>query len=236
MPEETTRQSAPYLPFRTFLSALEALNHGVPQIIDRTIWRTQPGGTQGQIMGALRFFNMIDDFNKPTSNLLRLVEKKEHRQAGIRALLEWSYADLVKSDLTKMTAKMLEDGIEKYGVSGETRKKAVTFFLQASKFADLALSPYLQMQIRATPGTRKRRIRAPEGDETSNSSTPLTPNNEGETQTIVLKGGGTISLTVSINPFKLEKADRAFVFELIDKLTGYGKGTPPKAENLEKTA
>ena len=87
MPEDSVRQSAPYLPFRTFLNALEALNHGVPPLIDRGIWRTQPGGVQGQIMGSLRFFGLIDDSNKPTQNLLRLIEKKEHRQAAIRALM-----------------------------------------------------------------------------------------------------------------------------------------------------
>ncbi len=139
MPEDPSKQAAPYLPFKTFLGALEALNHGVPPLIDRGIWRTQPGGVQGQIMGALRFFGLIDEANKPTQNFHRLVEKKEHRQAAIRALLEYAYADLIAGDLTKMTAKMLEDGVEQYGVSGETRKKAVTFFLQAARYADLAL-------------------------------------------------------------------------------------------------
>jgi hypothetical protein len=227
MPEEPTRQSAPYLPFKTFLGALDALNHGVPPFIDRSIWRTQPGGVQGQIMGALRFFNLIDDANKPAENLRRLVEKPEHREKAIRALLEWSYADLLKGDLTKMTAKMLEDGIERYGVSGLTKKKAVTFFLQAARFGDLALSPYLQAQIRATPGTRRKRRKNGEVSDDS-ESTSIAPSpiggRSGESQTIELKSGGSVTITVSINPFSLEEADRTFVFDLIDKLKGYGKG------------
>lgn len=226
MPEESNKQSAPYLPFKTFLGALEALNHGVPPIIDRSIWRTQPGGVQGQIMGALRFFNLIDDGNKPTENLRRLVEKKEHRAAAIRALLEWGYADLIAGDLTKMTAKMLEDGMERYGVSGETKKKAVTFFLQAARFADLALSPYLQAQIRATPGTRRRRRKdgedVVEGEIQNGIGIGSKP--AGESQTVELKSGGSITITVSINPFSLEQSDRAFVFDLIDKLKAYAKG------------
>jgi hypothetical protein len=235
MPEDNAKQSAPYLPFKTFLNALDALNHGVPPFIDRGIWRTQPGGTQGQIMGALRFFGLIDDMNRPTNHLLRLVEKKDQRQAAIRALLEWAYADLIKGDLTKMTAKMLEDGIERYGVGGETRKKAVTFFLQAAKFADLPLSPYLQMQIRATPGARKRR-RVTDDDSTYQSNGSTAASAEGQTQTVVLKSGGAVSLNVSINPFSLEKTDRDFVFEIIDKLNGYGKPQPIKTEKVEKTA
>jgi hypothetical protein len=222
MPDEPNKQSAPYLPFKTFLGALEALNHGVPPIIDRSIWRTQPGGVQGQIMGALRFFNLIDEANKPTENLRRLVEKREHRQKAIRALLEWSYANLIAGDLTKMTAKMLEDGIEQYGVSGETRKKAVTFFLQAARYGDLALSPYLQSQIRATPGTRRRRRK--DGEESNPGSIAINAPavaSAGPSRTIELKSGGTVTVTVSINPFNLAKADRDFVFELIDKVTEY---------------
>jgi hypothetical protein len=224
MPEEISKQSAPYLPFRTFLGALDALNHGVPPFIDRSIWRTQPGGVQGQIMGALRFFNLIDDSNKPTENLRRLIDKPEHREKAIRALLEWAYADLIKGDLTKMTAKMLEDGMEQYGVGGETRKKAVTFFLQAARFADLALSPYLQAQIRATPGTRRKRRKDDDGVPSSSAPTPVTGGARvGESETVQLKSGGSVTVTVSINPFSLEQADRTFVFDLIDKLKGYGK-------------
>jgi hypothetical protein len=223
MPEDVGKQSAPYLPFRTFLGALEALNHGVPPLIDRSIWRTQPGGVQGQIMGALRFFSLIDDGNRPTENLRRLIDKPEHREKAVRALLEWSYADLIKGDLTKMTAKMLEDGMEQYGVSGETKKKAVTFFLQAAKFADLAISPYLQSQIRATPGTRRKRRKDEEANESAPTPAP-TVARLGETETVQLKSGGSVSVTVSINPFSLEQADRAFVFDLIDKLKSYGKG------------
>lgn len=225
MADEAAKQSAPYLPFKTFMSALDNLNHGVPPIIDRSIWRTQPGGTQGQIMGALRFFNLIDDANKPTENLKRLVEKREHRQAAIRALLEWGYAKLIAGDLTKMTAKMLEDGIEQYNVGGETKKKAVTFFLQAAKFADLPLSPYLQAQIRATPGSRRRRKKEDDGELPSDStSNGAAISAGGPSQTVELKSGGSVTITVSINPFDLEQADRTFVFDLIDKLKAYAKG------------
>jgi hypothetical protein len=235
MPEEPSKQSAPYLPFKTFLGALDALSYGVPPIIDRSIWRTQPGGVQGQIMGALRFFNLIDDNNKPTENLRRLIEKPEHRGKAVRALLEWSYADLMKGDLTKMTAKMLEDGMEQYGVSGETKKKAVTFFLQAARYGDLALSPYLQAQIRATPGTRRKRIRR-ENEVIEASPLPEAQSSGGTTKIITLKSGGRISLTVSIDPFSLVKDDREFVFELIDKLSDYGKSHSIKPEKIEKTA
>jgi hypothetical protein len=226
MPDEPNKQSAPYLPFKTFLSALDALNHGAPPIIDRSIWRTQPGGVQGQIMGALRFFNLIDESNRPSENLRRLLDKKEHREKAIRALLEWSYADLIKGDLTKMTSKMLEDGIEQYGVSGETKKKAVTFFLQAAKFGDLAISPYLQAQIRATPGTRRRRRKEEYGETGGEPASIASASgaSQGHAQTVQLKSGGSVSITVSINPFDLEQADRTFVFDLIDKLKAYAKG------------
>jgi hypothetical protein len=224
MPEENGKQAAPYLPFKTFMGALDQFNHGVPPLIDRGIWRTQPGGTQGLIMGALRFFDLIDDSNRPTTLLHRVVATKDNRPAAIRVMLETSYSALLTHDISKMTAKMLEDGIEQYGVSGETRKKAVTFFLQAAKYADMPLSPFLQSQIRATPGNRKRRAIRKDYDESvdSQSSMPSIPAvADGNTKTVDLQGGGRVSVTVSLNPFNLAKADREFVFALIDKLSDY---------------
>ena len=76
-PDSTVKvTAAAYLPFRTFLSAIESLEHGIPKNIDRTIWRNQSGVTQSQILMAFRFFGLVDDSDQPTELLHELVEKK----------------------------------------------------------------------------------------------------------------------------------------------------------------
>src|SRR3989338_9710309 len=103
--EATVTRIAPYLPFKTFLSAIEALELGLPKKIDKSIWRSQSGLTQGLIMGAFRFFNLVDQEDRPTVSLAVLVEEKENRNALLRQLLEQNYSELLSHDLTNMTPK-----------------------------------------------------------------------------------------------------------------------------------
>jgi hypothetical protein len=49
-----------------------------------------------------------------------------------------------------------------------------------------------------------------------------TPRVRGKSHTVTLSGG-TVTLSLSVDPFTLTEADRRFVFELVDKVTGYGK-------------
>jgi hypothetical protein len=151
---------APYLPFLTFKGAVEALEQGVPKKIDRTIWRNQSGLMQTQILMALRFFKLVDDNDAPTDLLHDLVEVKENRPAMVAKLLNFSYTALIDHDLTKMTPKMLEDEMERYHVTGDTKRKAVTFFLKAAKYAGFPMHPLLASQVRNT-GPRKRKAKKP---------------------------------------------------------------------------
>src|SRR5271157_160993 len=140
--------AAPYLPFRTFLSAIEALEQVVPKKIDRTIWRSQSGIAQTQILMALRFFDLVDDEDHPKELLYELVAKKENRAEQFVRLLNFSYTALLDHDLTKMTPKMVEDEMERYNVTGETKRKAVTFFLRMAKFSGMPMHPLLSSQVR----------------------------------------------------------------------------------------
>jgi hypothetical protein len=215
---------AAYVPFKTFLSALDALEHGIPRRIDRTIWRSQSGVVQSQIMMALRFFDLLDDEDRPTPALHRLIEAgPEKRQEHIGSLLHHSYHSIIEHDLTKMTPRMLEEAMEAYNVSGDTKRKAVTFFLQAARFAELPMHPLLQSTIRKSPGSRKKRVSRESSTEvggTPNTGYQSKPQG-GETRTIPLKSGGEVSLRYSVDLFALSTEDRNFVFGLVDMLRTY---------------
>jgi hypothetical protein len=220
--------SAAYLPFRTFLSAIDSLEHGVPKQIDRTIWRSQSGIVQGQIMIALRFFGLVDDADKPTVALHRFVDGKEHRPEHIRALLHYAYHDIIDRDLTKMTPKMLDEAMDQYNVSGDTKKKAVRFFLQAAKYAELPMHPLLAGQIRNTSGRKPRRKALARENGAASSDQPIVTdkNSAGSTQditTVSLKSGGKLTLIVNVNLITLSSEDRQFVFGVIDKFKEYPK-------------
>lgn len=228
--DESAAQATPaaYLPFRTFLGAIEALQHGIPKRIDRTIWRSQSGVVQGQIMMALRFFGLVNSEDEPTTALHRFVDSPEKRSENIRALLHHAYRDLIDRDLTKMSPKMLEEAMEQYSVSGDTKRKAVRFFLQAAKFADLPMHPLLSGQVRNTSGTRRKRTKVREiGVHVEDQAQPQEVSSSAQQRNITnvdLKSGGKLTLIINVDLISLSSEDRTFVFGMIDKFKEYGTG------------
>ncbi len=127
-----------------------------------------------------------------------------------------------------MTITMLNQEFEAgFGVDGDVKKKAVRFFLQAAKASGMPLSKFLQDQTRASSGPRKKRGSTARkdadpllGDDDADGDDETPP--KGTKKTITLKSGGELSIALSVDLFELSTTDRTFVFDLIDKLRGYG--------------
>ncbi|MGC2162642.1 MAG: DUF5343 domain-containing protein [Silvibacterium sp.] len=222
---ETSEKTAPaaYLPFKTFLSSVEVLEQGLPKKFDRTMWRSQSGVVQGQIMSALRFFGLLNENDEPTPALHRLVESKEKRHEQVGSLLLHAYRDIINHDLTKMTPKMLDEAMGAYNVQGDTRRKAVAFFLRAARYADMPMSHLLESQIRNTSGTRRKR-KKPNGDSDTSihqgtpppDAQPSPPRTT--TKTVRLPSGTVITLNISADWLDMSPEERTYVFGLVDSL------------------
>src|SRR5579872_6179089 len=170
MPTEQPKPIAPYLPFKSWNNSFDVFGQAIPPRIHRTIWR-QSGLMQGLLLGAYRFFGLIDSEDKPTELLVRYATSSTDMRPMIMGdLLRVAYPEIMSHDLTAMTLPILYELIEKYNVSGATKKKAVTFFLQAAKFAKIPLSNFIQTR---TSGPRRRRSRS--GDEMEDHATPPSP-------------------------------------------------------------
>ena len=235
--EPPSKNAAAYLPFKTFLSAIEALEHGIPKKIDRTIWRTQAYVVQTQIIMALRFLGLLDNEDNPTPKLHQLVENKDDRKRVLHTILEDSYRHLVALDLTKTTPKMLDDEMEKYSVSGDTKKKAVRFFLQAAKYVEMPMHPLLQSQVRNSNGPRKKRtlnkvsVIAPLGA-AAGAVDGLTERPT-SVQAAGMSNGGKIVLQVFGDPFSLPSEERSLIFELVDKVREHATAHPVEVDGDE---
>lgn len=220
--EANSKANPPILPYRTFLSSLDRLSEGIPPKIDRGIWKNQTGSVQSLIMGAYRFFGLIDAENKPTQKLRELVSNREKPNDQVKALLEDKYAAIIKHNLANMTIALIEEYFaDAFDVQGDTRRKSITFFLQAAKAVGMQLSTFLQSQVRVrTTGSRRAKKRnGDDFEEVEDSNTEQ--EQSGNTKTIELRSGGTLSLTVSVDLIAMTSADRDFVFKLIDELNGY---------------
>jgi hypothetical protein len=217
MPSAT--QPAPYVPFRTFLAALEGFERGLPNQIDRSLWPSYSGAIRGQLLAAFRFLGLMDDNQSPTAALREMAAKPESRRALMRALVEKSYQPLVALDLARASPHQLEDAVRAaYGVTGATHKKAVSFFLQAVRYAGLPLSVLLKAKTR-TAAFGRRRLGAGERPAKESESAAAAVS-----KTVQLKSGGSLTLAASIDLFSLSAEDRAFVFGLIDRLQDYEQG------------
>ncbi|MBZ5667080.1 MAG: hypothetical protein LAO30_21065 [Acidobacteriia bacterium] len=232
---EASKKTPPYLPFKTFLNSLDTFSQGLPGVLDRTIWRSQAGLTQGLLMNTYRFFGLVDEYDSPTEELGTMVTHHEQRPAVLRGLIEATYGKVFGNDLTTTTPKLLEDMfVEEFAVTGATKQKAITFFLKAARFASIPLSPFLMTQIRNS-STRKKRIKGKNaplatGETGGDSLNPVTPSTPGaEAHSIRLVSGGTVTISISFNPFKMPPEDRTFVFSLIDKIQDYEKSHPLEA-------
>jgi len=212
----------PYLPYKTLLSSLENLGQGIPPKIDRSIWKNQPGTVQSQILSAYKFLGLTDDTTAPTESLRELVKHRATPGPTLKKIIEEKYKPLLAHDLATMTTTMLNSEFDKaFGVDGETKKKGVRFFLQATKANGFTLSRFLLDQTRATSsGPRKKkasRDSEPDIDEIEDE----TDTGTGKVKTVALESGGQLSVSYSVDLFELSRTDREFVFGLIDALREY---------------
>jgi hypothetical protein len=226
---EEKRLSPPYGVFSTFKSSLERLAQGVPNQIDRSVFPGMAWNAQNQLMIGLRFLGLIDENGKPTQTLHKLaVADESKRKAHLDAIVRERYAPLFATDLMKTTPALLDQHVtEIYGVNGDTREKAVRFFLSVLAYLEIPVSPLFSKARSNSSGsgtTRRRRVTRPrpvEGSEEEDEQDEEEQPQSGESRSVALKSGGTLTLSASTKFVALSASDRKFVFDLFDQLAAY---------------
>jgi hypothetical protein len=173
-PNAATEWSPPYIAFRNLLNLLERLENNMPPQIDRT-FLTGSGGSRTQTMNALKSLQLIGPTGELQPELIRLVENRDDRPNEVRKLLIRFYPEPVRLGPLNATQQQLEEAFDAYGVSGDTRRKAIAFFLKAAAYAKVPVSPNFRTPTNRNGGSRTRkRTRA-----TSTSDAPATNGSEG---------------------------------------------------------
>jgi hypothetical protein len=160
----TGTATPPYVPYATFISALDALrNHGIPASgkIDKTIWDSQSGSIRGQLILAFRFLGLIDDNNRVLPALPPLVTAPSpaERKPLLKKLIEEKYRDIIALNLLTISPGQLEDAFRKLGISGSTLKTATRFFIKACTELGISIAERFSGRTRATGprGPRKKK-------------------------------------------------------------------------------
>jgi hypothetical protein len=206
------RDTAAYVPFRSFLNALDHLKRGRPEQLDPSVWHSFSGGLQRQMLAAFRFLGLVDADGAVSPELKELIAAEDRRPLVAR-MLKRAYKEVFATDVSRATANQFSDALRLYNVAGSTQKKASSFFLQAAKFGGIPLSPGLESLSK--PGGRGKRRRA------ASASDTLPPAGQGSSRTVRLRGGGTATLNLDVNLWSMTPEDQEFVFDLIRRINEY---------------
>lgn len=113
---------------------------------------------------------------------------------------------------------------DEFGISGTTLQGAVRFYLDASRYAGLPISPHFSQPTRATAAKSKAPARRKSSGKPKGPSEPVTPVTQPpRSYNVALESGGTVMLSMSVDLFTLSETDRKFVFGLIDDVRAYDK-------------
>jgi hypothetical protein len=226
------QKAAVYVSWITFKNAIESLAQGIPNQIDRSTFPGLSGGVQSQLFAALKFLGLTTDEDKPTSELHALAVTDEgKRKEKLKEIIQSRYASIIALDLMKATPQQVINTLgEEYGVSGDTREKALRFLLSAVQYVGIPLSRFFKLPGATTSGnggtrpkrktTNRTKIQQQNTEEEDDDNTPPP---SGTSRVVELKSGGTLTLAASLDLFQLSPADRTFIFGLIDKLDAYVK-------------
>lgn len=167
----------PYSSWKTVLNLIQNFegDGGLPPRIDRSVL----GGSEGQktqTMAALRFLGMTRENGEVTQFFQDLVNKQKERPELIREALQRLYPVATKLGRDSATTKQLEESFT--GLSGDTLRKAVTFYLHAAKYSGNPISKHFKIPsgFRTTGAGRKQRsANGTEAAGASNGQPTLSP-------------------------------------------------------------
>jgi hypothetical protein len=139
---------AAYMSWATLENLFEKLDKGgVPPKIDRSIL----GGAEGYktlVLAGLKWLGLIQGDGQVTKRLDQIIGEPERRQELIAELFREKYPQQIALGESNASQRDLEVSFEP--LTGDTARKAVSFYLKGAKFAELPLSSYF-----ITPRTRK---------------------------------------------------------------------------------
>lgn len=168
----------PYTSFTTLQNTIKRMHEegGVPSRLDGSYLSNMPGGTRYTFVASLKALQLITDDAKPTPTLTELVDASEERQKEIWSDLMVKFFGDVLALPKNATQAELETVFKSYGISGSTLRKAVGFYLAATRFAGLTVSRHFKLPKPAPGEVQKGRARkAGQGREEEEPPPPPPP-------------------------------------------------------------
>ena len=230
-----------YASFVTFTTLLDWLAEmpTIPSKIDRSLWSQKFNGSNGtQLVAGMRFLGLLEG-ETPQKKLIGLVRASgDERHDLMEQMLRDAYGEALIDGLPAATPKMVDDAIRERGSTEATHRKAIAFFINATKATNL--------EIPTSVAKRARNRRTGSGRSRSNPAGPVrpsTPNNRVDTgretggtpsrpspHSVRLPSGGLVTVSIDADVWSLTDAERAFIFKLVDHVRQFAAQEPPTAD------
>jgi hypothetical protein len=207
--------------FNNFLDSVDPAT--LPPRIDRSYLSRMSGTNQTYLLSALRSFELIGPGNEATPTLKELAKNPDGRPAMIADLLRRFYPEVVELGQNNGTVAQLEETFRtKHGLSGNTIRKAAAFYMHAAQYAGVPLSVHWAVRkagsgYRGETGKRPRKPQPKPAAPVREDARPPT----GDSRSLKLRSGSTITLALSAPVLSLPREDRAFLLEIIEKMEDY---------------
>ncbi|MGH3721529.1 MAG: DUF5343 domain-containing protein [Pseudonocardiaceae bacterium] len=234
---------AAYGPGKTVKDLIERFrDSGLPSTL--TVESLQRVGVSESLaprtLRSLKLLDLVDEQGKPTPQFedLRRAPAAQFK-AELVVFLKSVYSDVFELlEPANATYEKVQDAFRSFTPPGQ-RDRMVSLFLSLLEYAEYSdtLPPVRSSNGARSAGRNPKQARtghngtpAPrvlparsEAADTSGSAPSVMeqPGVHGDTYTVTLASGGTVSVVVDVNLFDLTTSDRNFVIDLVDKLKGY---------------
>lgn len=143
-PAPTKQASFPYTSWKSVLNVADRFKEsGLPPRIDRSVL----GGSEGQktqIIATLRFFGWVKENGDVTESFTRFVTASDKdRHQLMKEVLAKHYPKATELAAVNATTRQLEETFT--GIGGDTLRKAVAFYLHATKYAGHPVSKHFKV-------------------------------------------------------------------------------------------
>jgi hypothetical protein len=233
METQDKRPAPPYLSFTTLNNFIDGLATHMPTRIDKSLMKSMSGASQAALISAFDYLGLRDG-DKPSPALVELANAAGGDRASLwRSLITERYPFLFSEgfDLKRATQGELDERFRDEGISGETIRKCVAFFMAAAQASGIEVSPRFRSIKTRTPRARGS-LAASRSRKSKREDKPVdqgrsTRDDETNPSTSVKKisfaSGGSAELHVDVNVVSLSRADREALFAWIDAMEDYEK-------------
>jgi hypothetical protein len=170
---QSKQPTIPYTSWKSVLNVADRFREtGLPPRIDRSVL----GGSEGQktqIIATLRFFGWAKENGDVTDSFSRFVNASDKdRKALMKELLAKYYPKATELAAVNATTRQLEESFS--GITGDTLRKAVAFYLGAAKYADHPVSKHFKVPsfVARSNGPRRQPAAMRSADEEEESPPP----------------------------------------------------------------